>query len=60
MAAKTDETGTTIDSTGAHVPYGMVGNETASPQVSFSGEEGEADSTGTMPPVSNVDPGGCQ
>jgi len=63
MAAETLGTGTADDSKGTRIRYGMMDSNpqvTTDPQTSHSGTEVGNDSLGTMPPVSNVDPGGCQ
>jgi hypothetical protein len=60
MDAETVGTREAGASAGTRRPYGRVepNNQATSPQASFPGEEDTADSTGTMPPVSNVDPNG--
>lgn len=63
MAAETLGTGTADDNARPQIPYGRIDpipQATTGPQTSHSGAEVGNDSTGTMPPVSNVDPGGCQ
>jgi hypothetical protein len=59
MDAETVGTREAVDSAGTRRPrpYGRVepNNQVA---TSLPGEEDTADSTGTMPPVSNVDPNG--
>lgn len=61
MAAETADKGTESSNTGAQMSYGMVSSNsqaTTDPQSSDSGAT--SDSTGTMQPVSSVDPNGYQ
>jgi hypothetical protein len=63
MAAKILGTGTDDNSAGTQGLHGMMNSNpqgTNDPRMSHSGAEGKTDSTGTMPPVGNVDPGGCK